>query len=204
MNNRPDDLETIPELDLTGGVRGKYYDRYMRGANVVVLEPDVAKKLHDPAKVNQALRTFLAEHGDAPPSETASRDDTTHHARDRNAPWRLELTESFLASLMTLPDTVAVGAMLASLLERIGRQPQVAPILPGTRVQVLTTDTVSISGQEVPALRLVYVIGHSNDTVRVLLVQPANEPLEIPPNISAQLQPILNASNMLGSQHKAD
>jgi hypothetical protein len=47
MSNRPEDVEEddIPETDLSGAVRGKYYDRAMRGTNVVLLEPDVAKDL---------------------------------------------------------------------------------------------------------------------------------------------------------------
>ena len=68
MNSRPEELEEndIPETDFTGGVRGKYYDRAIRGTNVVLLEPDVAKVFHDSAVVSQALREYLAEHG-APP-----------------------------------------------------------------------------------------------------------------------------------------
>jgi hypothetical protein len=34
--------EMKPEYDIRGGVRGKYYDRYQEGTNVVLLEPDVA------------------------------------------------------------------------------------------------------------------------------------------------------------------
>jgi hypothetical protein len=69
MNNRPDDVEDddIPEMDLSGGVRGKYYERYMAGTNVVLLEPDMARVFRDSAVVNQALREYLSEHG-APPS----------------------------------------------------------------------------------------------------------------------------------------
>lgn len=68
MSNRSDDLEEddIPEMDLSGGVRGKYYERYMQGTNVVLLEPDVAQVFHGSAVVNQALREYLSEHG-APP-----------------------------------------------------------------------------------------------------------------------------------------
>jgi hypothetical protein len=62
-NEEDDD---IPELDLSGGVRGKYYERYRQGTNVVLLEPDVAGVFHDSAVVNQALREYLSEHG-APP-----------------------------------------------------------------------------------------------------------------------------------------
>jgi hypothetical protein len=62
----PDDDEMRPEYDLSGGVRGKYYERYRQGTNVVLLEPDVADVFKDSTSVNAALRQFLAEHG-APP-----------------------------------------------------------------------------------------------------------------------------------------
>jgi hypothetical protein len=71
MNNTTDkpDEDDIPEMDLSGGVRGKYYERYMRSTNVILLEPDVAQVFHDSAVVNQALREYLSEHG-APPDLT--------------------------------------------------------------------------------------------------------------------------------------
>ena len=47
------------EYDFTGAVRGKYYKRYLEGSNVVVLEPDVAKRFKTSASVNKVLRTFL-------------------------------------------------------------------------------------------------------------------------------------------------
>ena len=54
MNNKADELEDddIPEMDLTGGVRGKYYERYKQGTNIVLLEPDLAQIFHDSAVVN--------------------------------------------------------------------------------------------------------------------------------------------------------
>ena len=55
--------DDIPEMDLSGGVRGKYYESYQKGTNVVLLEPDVATVFRDSAAVNQALRQFLSEHG---------------------------------------------------------------------------------------------------------------------------------------------
>jgi hypothetical protein len=58
----------LPEYDFTGGVRGKYYERYKQGTNVVLLEPDVAKAFHDSATVNAALRQYLSEHGVPPPA----------------------------------------------------------------------------------------------------------------------------------------
>jgi hypothetical protein len=59
--------DDIPEMELTGGVRGKYYEAYQKGTNVVLLEPDVATVFRDSAAVNQALRQYLSEHG-APPA----------------------------------------------------------------------------------------------------------------------------------------
>jgi hypothetical protein len=32
-----DDEEMLPEYDLTGGIRGKYADRYCKGSNVVLV-----------------------------------------------------------------------------------------------------------------------------------------------------------------------
>jgi hypothetical protein len=53
-------------MDLTGGVRGKYYERYIAGTNVVLLEPDLARVFRDSAVVNRALREYLSEHGTPP------------------------------------------------------------------------------------------------------------------------------------------
>jgi len=75
MNNRPDEVEEddIPETDFSGAVRGKYYERAIRGTNVVLLEPDVAQVFRDSAVVSQALREYLKEHGAPPtvPNKTA-------------------------------------------------------------------------------------------------------------------------------------
>lgn len=48
-----------PEYDIRGGVRGKYYERYQKGTNVVVLDPDVAAVFRDSQSVNQALRLLI-------------------------------------------------------------------------------------------------------------------------------------------------
>jgi hypothetical protein len=68
MNQNPKDTEedVIPVIDFSGGVRGKYYERYQEGTNVVLLEPDLANVFRNSAVVNQALREYLSEHG-APP-----------------------------------------------------------------------------------------------------------------------------------------
>jgi hypothetical protein len=52
-----------PEYDfasMKGGVRGKYYDGYRKGANVVLLEPDVAAAFPTEDAVNEALRGILS------------------------------------------------------------------------------------------------------------------------------------------------
>ena len=70
MSNKPEEVDDddIPETDLSGAVRGKYYERAMRGTNIVLLEPDVAQVFRDSAVVSQALREYLTEHGGPPAS----------------------------------------------------------------------------------------------------------------------------------------
>ena len=60
------------EYDFRGGVRGKYYQRYREGTNLVLLESDLAKVFRDSETVNTALRQFLAEHGEPPHSSKNS------------------------------------------------------------------------------------------------------------------------------------
>ena len=62
------DDEMLPEYNFSEGVRGKYYEPYKKGTNVVLLEPDVARFFRDSAAVNEALRQFVAEHGRPPTS----------------------------------------------------------------------------------------------------------------------------------------
>ena len=69
MTDKKETDEMRPEYDLTGGVRGKYYERYQQGTNVVLLEPDLAKVFRDSGSVNTALRTYLSEHGGPPPAK---------------------------------------------------------------------------------------------------------------------------------------
>ena len=55
-----DELRPEYEFDYSKATRGKYYKRLLKeGANVVVLEPDVAKAFRDSAAVNDALRSLL-------------------------------------------------------------------------------------------------------------------------------------------------
>jgi hypothetical protein len=52
--------EMLREYDFSQGIRGKYARRYLKGSNVVVLEPDVAKVFPNAQAVNSSLRS-LAE-----------------------------------------------------------------------------------------------------------------------------------------------
>ena len=56
-NLRPAD-EMRAEYDFSGGVRGKFYKEYMKGTNVVLLDPDVAEVFPDSRTVNEALRVL--------------------------------------------------------------------------------------------------------------------------------------------------
>jgi hypothetical protein len=55
--------EMLPEYDLTGGIRGKYADRYCKGSNVVLLDPDVAARFPTSESVNEALRRLVRQDG---------------------------------------------------------------------------------------------------------------------------------------------
>ncbi len=60
QENKPTVKEEMrAEYDIRGGVRGKSYERYRQGTNVVVLEPDVAAVFHDAEAVNRALRMLI-------------------------------------------------------------------------------------------------------------------------------------------------
>jgi len=60
QQRHPSDNEDMrPEYDFSQGVRGKHYEAYRAGTNVVFLEPDVAKVFTDSASVNQVLRLLL-------------------------------------------------------------------------------------------------------------------------------------------------
>jgi hypothetical protein len=50
--------EMQAEYDFSRGVRGKHFRRFRRGANVVVLEPDVAKVFSNAQTVNDSLRAL--------------------------------------------------------------------------------------------------------------------------------------------------
>jgi hypothetical protein len=45
--------------DLDKGIRGKHFEAYNEGTNLVLLSPDVAAAFPDEASVNEALRSLL-------------------------------------------------------------------------------------------------------------------------------------------------
>jgi hypothetical protein len=48
------------DFDYSKAVRGEYYRRLLKeGANVVILDPDVAKTFRSSSAVNEALRSLL-------------------------------------------------------------------------------------------------------------------------------------------------
>jgi hypothetical protein len=55
-----DEMRPEYQFDYARAVRGKYYRRLIKeGANVVALEPDVAKEFRSSVEVNDALRSLL-------------------------------------------------------------------------------------------------------------------------------------------------
>jgi len=56
---RSDADEMRPEYDFSGAVRGKYYERYRAGTNVVLLDADVAEAFPTSENVNDALRVLM-------------------------------------------------------------------------------------------------------------------------------------------------
>ena len=57
------------DFDYSKAVRGKYYRRLLQeGANVVVLEPDVARAFRSSAAVNEALRQRLTSRSSRRPT----------------------------------------------------------------------------------------------------------------------------------------
>jgi hypothetical protein len=57
---RPSTREMRAEYDFSGGIRGKYVDRYRGGTNVVLLDPELIQAFPDSKSVNDALRAILA------------------------------------------------------------------------------------------------------------------------------------------------
>jgi hypothetical protein len=60
MANDTDELRSeYKREDLGQGVRGKYFEEYKKGTNLVLLSPDVAKVFPTEEAVNEALRYLI-------------------------------------------------------------------------------------------------------------------------------------------------
>lgn len=55
---KPQNEDMKPEYDFSQGVRGKYVSRLAEGANVIVLDSDVASVFPDSTSANEALRAI--------------------------------------------------------------------------------------------------------------------------------------------------
>ena len=77
----PDD-DLLAEYDFSGAVRGKYYERYRQGTNVVLLDPDIAAVFRDSAAVNDTLRLLVS----LAKAKIAGQRSTGRHRRSPNKP----------------------------------------------------------------------------------------------------------------------
>ena len=60
MSNSNEDIEKEYDLKSLGkGVRGKHFEQYTKGTNVVVIDPDLSKAFPNAKAVNDALRKIL-------------------------------------------------------------------------------------------------------------------------------------------------
>ena len=59
MANRDDLRPEYEREDLVEGVRGKYYEAYQKGTNLVLLSPEVAAAFPTEETVNEALRSLI-------------------------------------------------------------------------------------------------------------------------------------------------
>ena len=74
------ELQAEYRFDYSKAVRGKYYRRLLQeGANVVMLEPDIARAFQDSAAVNDALRALLSVARSSRHSRTRSRRTARKH-----------------------------------------------------------------------------------------------------------------------------
>lgn len=63
MSKADDSDDLRDEDDFSKGARGKYARRFAEGANVVVLDPDVAKRFKTSEEVSEALRKIHRPEG---------------------------------------------------------------------------------------------------------------------------------------------
>ena len=59
MNQISDNQDMLEEYDFSKGIRGKYAERYNKGTNVIVIDPDVAEYFSDSKAINDTLRSMI-------------------------------------------------------------------------------------------------------------------------------------------------
>jgi hypothetical protein len=60
-SRRSEERSMKSNYDFSQAIRGKYTRRYAQGANVVILEPDVAKVFPTSKAVNSSLRKIIRQ-----------------------------------------------------------------------------------------------------------------------------------------------
>jgi len=60
-------------VDFSKGRRGLYASRYAAGTNVIVLDPDVARRFKSSIQVNRVLRSFMEAAAEIAPKSSALR-----------------------------------------------------------------------------------------------------------------------------------
>lgn len=75
--------EPLAEYDFSKGVRGKYYERYQEGTNVVLLDSDVAAIFPDSRAVNEALRLLVSLADAKAGKRVRANDRQTHKPKSR-------------------------------------------------------------------------------------------------------------------------
>ena len=63
------------EYDFSRGVRGKYAERFEKGTNLVLLDPEVARYFPTAKAVNRALKGLISEGKIDPPKKGLSKTD---------------------------------------------------------------------------------------------------------------------------------
>ena len=87
--------ELLPEYDFTGAVRGKYYERYRQGTNVVLLDPDVAAVFRDSATVDDTLRRLVSLAEAKVAAQRSQMLQRRRRSADKRQPWaRLRALDS--------------------------------------------------------------------------------------------------------------
>ena len=107
-----DDLR--PEYDLsklTGGVRGKYYERATAGTTLVLLERDVAEAFPDGQTVNQALRALI---------KVAKAQARTQSSRGTLAPTAHAADEPRAEGSIEIEEAISRGSQLSAIVNPSG------------------------------------------------------------------------------------